>query len=174
MTSWLETLFTVVISIHLALALAGAGFPKAIGRNRFALELRSQGLLPERLRAVVVRTLPKVEIGTALLLFAGIDLRIGLSLATALFAMFVVYQLVLLALRRDSNCGCHGEPQIADGDRIASITASTINLVLAAAALASYPKGFHYPLAASVMLAAVFTAFAASFLIVPQRRTLMK
>jgi uncharacterized membrane protein YphA (DoxX/SURF4 family) len=85
-----------------------AGWAKLrAGPDRFHTALMGYDLLPRRLLPLVARWLPRLEIATAILLFAGVS-AFGAIAAAGLLAVFSVAVALALARGKRSDCGCFG------------------------------------------------------------------
>lgn len=98
----------LALDIYLAAVLATAGFAKAENPDRFAAVLRHQRLWPRWSVAVGSWLFPWVEVALAGLLILGLTPPLTAAAVLIVFASFLIIKVLLLMLRRDTDCGCNG------------------------------------------------------------------
>jgi hypothetical protein len=124
----------------LAFVFLAASVPKLKDTNDFRRAVLGYAVVPDRLAKQIAVSLPRVELGVAVALIAGIVLPIAaLAAGTLLVAMAVVVA-VNLGRGRTIDCGCFGR---SAPRRISwSLVAQNLGLTLVAGFVAVHPAGF--------------------------------
>lgn len=90
----------------LAFVFLSAALPKLAARADFEEAVSNYDLLPQRLAAPVASWLPRVELGIAVVLFAGFALAAVGLLVAALLSIFSAAVAINLVRGREIDCGC--------------------------------------------------------------------
>lgn len=121
-----------LVSVYLSLVLGVAGLAKVVDRDAFVEALREQQMLPPRLIALVSILLPLVQIIAAFALISGILRIITASVATCLFALFLVFETIVMLHGHSVDCGCYSS---AHPQKIDKYSLSSTVIIAAIAAL---------------------------------------
>lgn len=118
---------TLALDCYFAAVLGTAGLAKMDDPAPFAATLRRQHLLPTWSVGTIGRLLPSLEIAMAGALLSSIAAIPVATFTVLIFAGFLVVQILLLATRHGSDCGCYGP---ASSHRIEGASIATASLLL--------------------------------------------
>lgn len=100
---WLELAGTVYVSLVLGVS----AIAKLDNRMAFRTTLGKHGIWPQAAIPFVVTLLPGGQLLLASFLIFGVQRTYVAATCGALFAVFLLVEVVLIRLRRATDCGCY-------------------------------------------------------------------
>lgn len=128
------TIASYFLGPYFAAILGISGLAKLAQPSGFSSTLERQRILPAWSIPAVSHVVPWLEVGTAILLLAGVARSYAAALVLALFVVFLGVEATLVVTKRSDECGCYGiaHPQAVDSG---SVMTSLLLIILAGAHL---------------------------------------